>query len=232
MGNDGWYTEGPTKEDLEQAKRESAGGSARRFFLRAEETKHIIMLDDVPFSIWEHNPTINGEFWHYFTCIKGINPEDPVCPMCMSRIKRMYTGYITILDATGWKDKKGNLVRYNRQLFPMTLKTLKRFNVAKDKKTSLVGAQFEITRTSSDAVKVGDMWDFEDYVDPFKDEEYWFTSKLQKKKMPPEPFNYKEIFAPMSSAELKSIASGAGGGRYDGGGGGESSGGGDNDELY
>jgi hypothetical protein len=231
--SEGWYTRGASQEDIDKARKESSSGSARRFWLKAKEAKRVIFLDDEPFCVWEHNPVINGEFWHWFTCRKGIDPSDPMCPLCVSKVKRQYTGYLTVLDATGWQDRKGNLVLYNRKLFPMTLKTLELFNAIKKKKTTLVGAQFELMRTSKDAVKVGDHWDFEEFVKPFDDEKYFFESKLEGKKKPPEPFDYVKLMEPLSSAEMQGL--GVGGSSDYGSGGDDNSGtegGGDDDELY
>jgi len=228
-----WYKRNPDQGDIDSAKKESQSKSARRFYLKEKESKHVVFLDDEVFSVWEHNPVINGsEFWHFFTCRKGVDPSDPVCPMCAAGIARTYTGYLTILDNTGWKNKKGDIIKNNRQLFPMTLKSLERYNVIKAKKTSLVGARFELTRTSKDALKLGDMWDFETYVKPFEDEQFWFDSKIQNKKLPPEPFDYMEVLKPLSSEEMRMVLDGVvlrgKKGEDDTG----TEGGGDEDELY
>jgi hypothetical protein len=188
----GWYSKGLDDERMEAARNESRKGSASRYFLKAGETKRIIMLDDDVFCIWEHNPKVNGEFWHYFTCRKGADPDDPGCPMCLSKVKRYYVGFITILDVT-------------------------------------------ITRTSTDAPKVGDDWEFIQEVDPFKDEQFFYHSRLEGKKKPPEPFDYLDLFKPISSAEMMTI--GIGGSKKtsntsDGDGQVSGEGGSDEDALY
>lgn len=233
----GWYTKGPTRDDLEKVRREFSGGKVQRFFLKAKESKKIIFMDDVPFGIWEHNFVINNEYWHFFTCRKGVDPVDPICMMCSSGIRRSYHGYVTILDATGYENKKGERVLYQRKLFPMTLKTLDRFYLIKEKKTTLIGAQFDITRSSSEAVKVGDMWDFEGFVNPFKDQEYWYYSNLKKQKLAPEPFDYLDILKPLSNQEMNMNVVGMddkSGDDVDGdvSGGDKDVSGGDEDELY
>jgi hypothetical protein len=159
--------------------------------------------------IHEHNPKINGQFKdNWFTCRKGADINDLACPMCSSKVRRYYIGFITVLDATGWQTKKDNkLVIYQRQLFPMKVESLKRFKILKHKKTHLVGAMFDVTRTDDRSPQCGDMFDFEEYVD-LNDEKYWFDSRLEGKKKQPEPFNYLEVMKPLSSKEMMSIGIG------------------------
>ena len=228
-----WFQRDPSDEDIKRVQRKMSGGNQQRFWLKAEESRKVIFLDDEPFCFYEHNPVINGEFWHYFTCRKGVDPSDPICPLCQSGNKSSYMGYVTVLDATGWEytkgDRKGERVLYSRRLFPMTLKSIKKFKSKKQRRTSLVGALFTLTRTSKDEVRVGDDWELEKVVDPFADEKYWFDSKAQGKKLPPEPFKYEEIFAPLSKVDMLNLnlTSGNDDGYKSG-----SDGGGDEDELY
>jgi hypothetical protein len=131
----GWYTHGTTDEDIESARKESKNRSVGRFFLKAGESRRVIMLDDKDFAFWEHHVKINDKWGNFFTCIKGVDPKNPVCPLCVSKASRSYTGFITVLDATGWTNDKNEKVLYTRQLFPMTLKTLERFKLKRHRKT-------------------------------------------------------------------------------------------------
>jgi len=245
MGMGNWFQKNPSAEDLNNVRKSLSSGRVMRFFLRIDkqtqkgESRQIIILDDEPFCVQEHNPVINGEFHHYFTCRRGVDDKDPSCPLCLAGERRVFTGYITILDATGYESKKnpGQIIKYSRQLFPMTLSTLDRFRVLKDRKTSLVGAVLNVTRTSSNAVKVGDMWELEGIVDPFMDKEYWYESKIQKKMVAPEPFDYMKILEPLSSLDMRALGvSGREDKKWDynsdGGGSNNATGGGDDDQTY
>lgn len=201
-----WFSRGPSQEDLDKTRKEMGIRRQNRFFLKPGQSKRIIFLDDVPFCFHEHSPLINGQFGHHFSCRQGVDLNDPICPLCVSGVKRSYVGYLTILDATGWENKKGERVMYSRQLFPMTLKSIELFNSKKQRRISLVGAVFDMTRTSKDDVRVGNDWDYDGIVDPFKDEKYWFTSKLQSGKLPPEPFDYEEIMMPLSCDDMKNLS--------------------------
>lgn len=205
-----WYQENPTKEEFLNKQKETYNRRIMRFFLKAGDTKKVIFMDDEPFAITEHNPTINGEFWHYFTCRKGVDAKDPVCPLCMigDKAQRMYTAFLTVLDASGWKNKDGDVVKYSRMLFPMTMKSFEKFNFYKNKykDKGMVGACFELGRTGKSDPKLGDNWDYEGHVDPYKDEKYWYESKMGKGgKKAPEPFNYMDLLKPVSKAEMKML---------------------------
>jgi hypothetical protein len=89
----------------------------------------------------------------------------------------------------------------------MKVESLKRFRIIKHKKTHLVGAMFEITRTDEKSPQCGDMFDFEEYVD-LDDKKFWYDSKLEGKKKQPEPFDYIKIFKPLSSNEMRAIGAG------------------------
>lgn len=227
----GWYQKGVDDESLNKAKKESKRQPSR-LWIPPTESKKIVMLDDEPFCIWEHQLKISGSWKNWFTCRKGADPKDPVCPLCVSKSNRYYVGFVTVLDVGGWENDRGEKIVNTRQLYPMRMKALEKFKIIKQRRTSLVGAMFEITRSNKDAETTGDMFEFIKEVDPFKDEEFWHMSRLEGKKKPPEVFDYMELLKPMSTAEMKAIGfGGGGGGSYDEEGD-EDEGGGDEDTLY
>ncbi len=164
--------------------------------------------------------------------------------MCESKFGRYYVGFLTVLDVDGWVSTKGKnkgevIGKNQRLLLPLKTKSLKRYNIIKKKKTSLVGAMFDLTRTDENAPTCGDMFDFIETVD-LDDEKYWYESKLEKKMKAPEVFDYLKLFKPMSRGEMAAIGRGAsapskkkessdGENDYEGDG---DSGGGDKDTLY
>lgn len=232
--SDAWFNQGFGGDHLDKAEKESANKAPKRFWMKPDTSKKIIFLDDEPFCIWEHALQINGSWiGNDFTCRKGMQ-DDARCPFCNSNSRRTYVGFLTILDVDGWTNDKGKKFRNIRRLFPMKMKTLKQFKKLKERKKSIVGCMYEMTRSSSDAAVVGDMFDFLDKVDPFEDEQYFYKSKMDKgKKKPPEVYNYKEIFKPISAKEMLDVGQQmSSGGNYEDGGKGGSDEGKDGDAVY
>jgi hypothetical protein len=231
----GFIQVNPSRDDIKQREKESRSKKSRRFWLPSpdkggQDGKQVIFLDDDFTCIWEHQLKINDSWDNFFTCRQGVDPDDPRCPLCESGVKKYYVGFLTCLDATGWTTRKGEKVLYQRQLFPMKTETLKKVMLLKDTKTSLVGAKYHVRRVGDRAATSGDMFDFMEYTKPFDDEQFWFQSRIEGKKKPPEVFDYEDIFAPLSFNEMVSYVDGSrAGGQSPGKGG---SGGGDNDVPY
>lgn len=226
-----WYQKGVDEESLKQAEKESSSGQ-RRLWMPVDSSKRIVFLDDEPFCFYEHNPKINGEYKNnWFTCRKGLDKDG--CPMCASKIRRYYIGLLTVLDLDGFVSKKdGKTYKNFRQLLPMKIDTLKRFKTIKQRKTSLVGAVYAFARSGERSPTCGDVWDFEEYIDLDKSE-YWYESKLEGKLKKPEPYNYLDMFAPLTAKEMMSIGVGGGSSSDDDSYSGKAeSGGEDSDALY
>lgn len=185
----------------------------RRFWLPVGKSCTVVFLDDNPFTIYEHQLKIGGNFRNWYSCRLGFDEKDPSCPLCDAmrdrRIpnKRNYVGFLTIIDVTGWTGDRGEKIVNTRQLYSMGAETLKRMRVIKQKKTSLVGAMFEITRTGDRSPGCGDMWDFVKVVDPFKDEKFFYHSRIENKLIANDPCNYREMLSPVSSADMRKLVS-------------------------
>lgn len=202
-----WFQTGFRKENLDRAKQES-GSKPGRLWIPKDTSKEIILLDDEAFCIWEHALKINGKWkGNEFTCRKGLK-DDPRCPLCSSKANRYYIGFLTVLDHTGYKDDDGKLHKNMRRLLPMKLETLDLFAKFKEKKVSLVGWKVECTRTSGrNVAAIGNSFEFIEKVKPFDDEQFFFESRMEGGKMkPPEVFDYKKIFKPVSVKEMLDIA--------------------------
>ena len=237
MSEDSWYIHGSSSEDRETARSESSKKGGQRFFLNPGEKRRIIMLDDEDFCIWEHHLKINGKWGNFFTCRKGMSRENPMaCPLCLSGNRRIYHGFITIIDATGFTGKDGKQVKYLRRLLPMTSSDLEKFVSKRTEKTGLVGTIWDFTRYSKDNSKIGDDWSYVERCEPFKEKKFFYKSRLDGKEHPPEVFSYKEIFTPLTEEEMRSIgiAASSSGSKDDGDSGGYSAPdkGGDDDALY
>jgi hypothetical protein len=119
MGNASWYSTGFDAADQEKVERERRRNTPWRFFLKQGQATEIIFLDDfsqthkiklpngdeierpiVPFSIDEHNLTVDGDWKNWYTCLKKI---DPPCPICSAGYRPYYVGMLSILAK--WVDE-------------------------------------------------------------------------------------------------------------------------------
>lgn len=193
--------------NIERAKKE-AQKRQNRFYLKPDQSKTIVFLDDEPFCFNEHNPLLNGTYKdNWFICRSGM-PDDPRCPLCQCRVKRYYVGFLSILDLDGYVNREGDEVKNIRCLFPMKLHTLEIMGKQKKKRGTLVGAKYEVSRsTNKNAAAVGDMFEFVGFVD-LKSKEFQYVSKLDGKPHQPEPFDYKSIFKPLSYREMLGLGFG------------------------
>ena len=205
-----WFSQGTDNETIEAAERDrSRFNVQKRLWMPPGGSKKIVVLDDQPFRIYEHNPKINGDYkFNWFRC----RAPEP-CPLCVSRVDRYFIGFVTVIDVKGFKTKKGDHIKNFRQLLPMKTKALKRFNTKVHRKTSLVNALLDISRLSDEDPGCGNDWEFVDYAN-MDDEKYWSYSKREGKLIRPEPFDYMKVLAPMTADEMMAI----GGGGFGGGG--------------
>lgn len=201
--SDSWYEQGVSDEALRQVAEEAQSlRKQRRFWLKPDSSKTVIMLDDEPFRIWEHNLEINGSFvGNNYTCRSRMGE----CPLCLTKYNRYHIGFVTVLDVDGFVGSNGEQIKNFRLLLPMKTETLKLFNAKKNNKTSLVGAKFVITRTSSQAAGCGNDFDFQEYVDLDKEQQYWAKSRKTGELIRPEPYEYMKIFKPMSVDMMRGL---------------------------
>lgn len=155
-----WYEtgyDGIKKED----ERMALGSGPDRFWLPVGSSKDIVLLDDVPFAIHEHCPRFAGEWRNWTTCSKGTHPEgvEAMCCKIMGEASRYYTGYFTCIDCSQWTDKKGNVHQFELKFFQAKLGTLKKFDLKKKGRGSLVGQVITVTRSGDKTPTCGDDFD-------------------------------------------------------------------------
>jgi hypothetical protein len=162
-----WYQKGfsTTEYDKERAEQRSRFWPPNRFFLKAGEAKRIVFLDDEPFCFDEHNPTIDGDWRNWLTCLQSTY-DDVVCCEKLGAKSRYRTGYYTVVDCSEWTNKNTGVVhQFEVKLFQAKVKTLKNLQVIKEKRGGLAGKMFESRRVDSKSPNVGEMFDFEREVD-------------------------------------------------------------------
>lgn len=231
-----WYDTGFDAPKREQAERQSRQGPGR-FYVPKEVWKEFVFLDDLPFCIYEHHFWMNGSWRNYVTCLRGCAEETPCCGI-LGEKSRGYVGFMTVIDASKWTDKKGNAHQYELNLFSAKNNTLKKFDRRKKERGSLVGAMFKGYRDSDKLPSCGDEFEFIKEVDLAKVFEFanyrgqklselyakantdpsvmdfvkrTFSVQLDDKgKIIPKiyPFNYLEILKPKTPDEIKAFLAG------------------------
>lgn len=199
---------------VKRAKEESKSRVPLRFWLNKGTTKEILFLDDEPKYLFEHRIKTVGKNGktkiREFTCRRGMTPG---CPYCLSDLYRSYTGFLTVLDLTGYRDGQGNEHKNIRKLFAMGLTMQDRFERFRKKKDGLVGWIVECCRNDTNSNSaLGDDFEFVKRIpDLSKAKEYFFTSKMEGgKAKPSEPYDYATVLAPYSVEEMKMIQEGLG----------------------
>jgi len=209
----------------------------RRLWIKAGEYREIVMVDDDPLCVHEHNPKMNNRWDNWFTCLQGIADSAPCCEI-LGANTRYYVGYVTVVDCSLYVDKKGNKHQYELKLLPAKLKTLKKFKRKREDRGSLVGAVFKATREDAKSPSVGDEFEYMRQADMDKLFELTtfhgrkltelysaamenpaslstlkniFQVSMDGGKPIPKlnPFNYFEILKPKSPDEIRAMLKGA-----------------------
>lgn len=206
-----WMQTGSTEDARKKAKEEEESNfSVPRFWIEPGDKKRIIFLDDSEVCIYEHLLKVGENRYESYTCPRGMlnNPDVP-CPLCDARNRRMYVGFVTVIDVNGYTDKKGNKHTFIRKLFPMGTTVLERFvQRKKDPKgnpVSLVGVVMDVSRTTKNAPRLGDDWQQVGTTNILTDVKLQYKSKADNKMHAPEPFDYKKILKPLPADELRRI---------------------------
>lgn len=162
-----------------------------RLWLPAEGTAKIVFLDDNPPIIEEHQVQIDGDWRNWFTCLRMLGQECPICDGLDN--KPSTVGFYTVLDMTEWKDKQGKTHKNELKLFAAKFKTLQVMKRLSSKRGSLEGCVFEVYRSNSDAPNTGDVFDFEGKLS--KDEILELNPEAK-------PYDYSEILKPKEPGEI------------------------------
>ena len=165
-----------------------------RFWLPPEKSAKIVFLDDDPVILDEHQVKINGRWNNFFTCLRQLGQNCPLCDELDNRPAT--TGFYTIIDTTEWTDSRGNKHVNEKKLFAPKFKTLQMLKRLSKKRGGLQGCVFDVYRTSADAYNVGDVFDYEGKLD---------EEQLKKLNKDIAPFDYAEILKPLPASDLLRI---------------------------
>lgn len=161
-----WYETGYTGTKREEDRIASQQGP-RRLYMKANESHQIVFVDDDPLCVHEHNPKINGDFKNWFTCLRGMYPDDAVCCQELGEKTRYYVGFYTIVDCTKF-EWKGNTYQYEVKLLPAKLKGLKMLQLRKQDAGAMAGRMYRVTRLTDKSSNSGDDFSFIKEVDMAK----------------------------------------------------------------
>ena len=173
-GSGDWFDTGMEGIDAaDKEYEERMGDDLRRFYLKSptdpklrgewESEKEIVFETDEPLCIWEHQLYLDGNWFNWFTCRKAM-PDG--CEVCNGKDKPYYVGFYLVRDMTGYKNKKGQMAGVGRRvLFPAKRKTLRQIQKFKERRGSLVGKKFFVSRSGDSSPNCGDAFDYVEDVD-------------------------------------------------------------------
>lgn len=154
-----WYETGFDGAQREQEKRE-LGYGPNRLWQKPGASRELIFLDDLPFCIWEHAWKNESGKWEFATCINKIATEG--CPADGAKGVQgaEYTGFLTVVDGTGYVDGKGRDHKWELIMLTPKTKVINRIKKKKESRGSLVGCMYTLTRADENTPSTGDDLDF------------------------------------------------------------------------
>jgi len=154
-----WYEQGFDGVAKEEARLDALK-TPKRLWIKGGQGRELVLLDDVPFCIFEHNAKVNGSWRNHHTCMRGF--EDP-CYSCteLGDRSRSYTGYLTCVDCSLWEDGRGNRHQYEVTLVGGKLNLIKKWRRKRDESESgtLCLTRWHVHRESENEPATGDEWE-------------------------------------------------------------------------
>jgi len=171
----GWLNTGFAGMQEEEARQASSRGP-RRYFMKKNDRKQLIWVDENPACVHEFNPKLNGSWTNWFTSPKS-DPNYPDMESAMGTInkylggkyKDYYVGYFTVVDCTEWKGKDNKKNRYELKLFPAKMGSLKLIQSRIEDFGGIAGKAINVRRTDEEkSPACGNVFDFEKEIDMTK----------------------------------------------------------------
>lgn len=189
-------------------------GMPLRFFTGVGETKELIIVDDMPnFFRHEHNlEDPRSKRWDIFVpCID----EHANCPVCAAHSSRppYFAMYLTVIDLTPFVNSRDEEVEFSKKLLvvkPMQQKKIIRYY---ERHNTLRGMVLTMTRDNKKDAAIGDP-EFVEFMEEADLEQYvsYYVDKddVEHEIICSEPYNYEELFPPMSEDQLATMVGGGG----------------------
>jgi len=209
-----WYETGFDPVDGEKKRRDEQKRIPFRFFMKKDEERTVIFLDDfqktrsvvlpngekkdipaVPFCFTEHGPvTINGDWNNQRTCLQKT---DPPCPLCDMGSKQYFVGVLTIVH--NWRTKEGE-ERWSKGLWAGKLESVEKMKIQQGRRNgNLQYAKYLVARTSKQKAVIGNDYEFVEFMDPED------ILKLLSEDADLETFDYEDLFQPVDKEELQGM---------------------------
>lgn len=197
-----WFQRGNEGFQRSQKIAEDMANSAKPFrvWLPVGERTNLTFLDGDGFFFYEHQLKINGDWKNWFTCLKDFSE----CPLCDSGDTPSYVAAYTVIDHSEYVSKKtGKKVKNQKKLLvtkgPVHDKWARRIEENGD----LTYCVYSCARDRKNECNTGEDITFRkrlsrEEILKFKpegvDDEEWLK-----------PFDYMEVFKPLSVDELRNI---------------------------
>ena len=104
--DDSWYTQDGHWTGMKTVPQANQGTD--RFWVRRGEETRVLLLEDAPFEIWEHELRIGGRRGYYYTC-RASMPGG--CPLCKAGNQPYYVALFSAIHLAEWKKKDGTRVK-------------------------------------------------------------------------------------------------------------------------
>jgi hypothetical protein len=205
--SDSWFEKGDA--GYEKAKKMQEERAAlygpRRFWLEPGKSAKITFLDSEGFYFMEHELKINGRWGNHFTCTRDFRE----CPLCESGFKSAYGCAYTIIDHSSYTSPKtGQVYAHQKKLLVVRSSVINKLARRRESlKGNLKYSLFLFSRDKKEECRTGEDIEWIKVVSPAD------LTRLCKPKDSKEsnedflkPFDYMEIFKPLSVEELRKIA--------------------------
>lgn len=204
-GSKPWWMSGSEATEEALVEQERNKRQPLRFWLRADETKEIVFLDDAGFAFYEHNLKINGRWGNHYTCIRGIDARG--CPLCnhfgsTGAGKRYLVTLRSVIDLTPFDTRDGEHREWSRKVLAAKTRTNKTLERKRKTRGSLIGAKYSVTRTDAKVENCGDDFEFVEEIDLGR---FRYMDKHEKVEKPIEPVDYAEVYKPLDYTVLRSL---------------------------
>lgn len=176
-----WYNQGFKGVENEE-RRIAASATPNRLWIPAGTGRDIVLIDDEPFEIYEHNARINNSWRNHHTCMKGM--ED-TCISCttLGAQSRYYVAYLSGVDLTATTDKKGNKYQYEQKLIGAKLGLAKKWRRKKEDRGSLLFTRWKVHREDAKKPATGDEWEYVETLTEEKLEKLFELANYRGKKL-------------------------------------------------
>lgn len=186
-----WFSEALTDLYDPSVEEASKRRSPRRTYLKVGYEQEYIFVDDRGFSYWEHHIIDSIGKPHWYTCSKLVTGK---CPLCEINAPLKQVTQFTVLEVGGWVHESGTRFKNSLLLFVASRDVAAALAKIKYKNQgTLVGLRVKALKrnlgvSTSRDFEIIERVDLSDFNDP-------------------KPFDYEELFRPLTTEELTQIAS-------------------------